>query len=73
MTSMVTLRADPCTLFATMLDSRCPKEGSYTFDRDSTHFRYILYYFRNGAHLEAVMLPHEKKYVLELLVEARFY
>ena len=59
-----------------MLDSHCPMrphEGSYTFDRDSTHFRYILYYLRNGAHLEAMMLPHEKKYLLELLVEARFY
>lgn len=78
-TSAVTLRADPTSLFGVMLREGCPLRPSrntystYFFDRDPAHFRFILNYLRNGALLDAATLPHERRYLMELLTEARFY
>lgn len=75
-TSRVTLRADPHSLLAQMLKETCPLRPSkevYFFDRDPSHFRFILNFLRNGAHIDAFTLPRERRYLLELLTEARFY
>ena len=45
----------------------------YHIDRDCTHFRTILSYLRNGAHLEARTLPSDERVLVELLIEVRFY
>ena len=50
-----------------------PHRNCYYFDRDPAHFKFILNYLRNGAHLVMLTLPHEKLYFLELLTEARFF
>lgn len=75
-TSEVTLRADPHSIFNLMFVEGCPLRPSsriYYFDRDPSHFRLILNYLRNGAHLDSCLLPHEKRYLLEILTEARFF
>ena len=75
-TSKVTLRADPDSIFAKMLrkDSPMRPQGRvYFFDRDPSHFRFVLNYLRNGGHLDVSTLPHEKRYLLELLAEVKFY
>ena len=76
-TSRVTLRADSNSLFAAMLEPNCPfrpyGQNMYYIDRDCTHFRTILSYLRNGAHLEARTLPSDERVLVELLIEARFY
>ena len=72
-TSMVTLRADPTSLFAGMMNRNSPfrpcGRSRYYIDRDPSHFRLIINYLRGGAHT----LPSDERYLLELLVEARFY
>ena len=75
-TSRVTLMADPTSMFALMLRKGCPlrpSRNTYFLDRDPSHFKFILNYFRNGAHVDICMLPHEKRYLLEMLMESRFY
>ena len=75
-TSRVTLMADPTSMFALMLRKGCPLRPSrnlYFLDRDPSHFKFILNYLRNGAHVDICMLPHEKRYLLEMLMESRFY
>ena len=39
----------------------------FFFDRASVHFRLI------WGHLDAITLPHVKRYLFELMTEARFY
>lgn len=78
-TSRLTLMADPQSLFGQLMRDDCPfRPGgsngrTYFFDRDPSHFRFILNYLRNGGHLDASFLPREKRYLLELLCEARFF
>ena len=76
-TSMVTLRADPTSLFAGMMNRNSPfrpcGRSTYYIDRVPSHFRLILNHLRGGAHIEARTLPSDERYLLELLVEARFY
>ena len=75
-TSRVTLMEDTTSMFALMLRKGCPlrpSRNSYFLDRDPSHFKFILNYLRNGAHVDICMLPHEKRYLLEMLMESRFY
>ena len=78
-TSKVTLESDPQSLFGMMMRDDCPFRPSgntgrsYFLDRDPTHFKLFLSYFRNGCHLNSYLLPNEKRYHLEILCEARFY
>ena len=75
-TSMVTLGAEPNSILGLLSVRNCPMRphrNCYYFDRDPAHFKFILNYLRNGAHLEMLTLPHEKWYLLELLTEARFF
>ena len=79
-TSRVTMRADPHSLFAMLCRKDCPFRPStsygrptYYFDRDSSHFRFILNYLRNGAMVKEDSLPRERRYLLEMLCEARFF
>ena len=78
-TSTVTLKSDPKSVFGMMMRDDCPFRPSgnmgrsYFLDRDPTHFKLILSYLRNGCHLDSYLLPNEKRYLLEILCEARFY
>ena len=74
-TSTLTLNKDPHSRLAEMFSGRGDRfhkeeDGSYFFDRDGTHFRYILNYLRDGG-LEVDMLPGATR--TELLVEAKYY
>ena len=68
-TSRVTLKADPTSVFAVMFRRGCPfrpyARDTYYFDRDPSHFRFILNYLRNGGYLDIMTLPHEVRFRLE--------
>ena len=49
------------------------EKGRFFFDRDSTHFRFILNHLRNGAQQDPDSLPKDKLVLFELLHEARYY
>jgi hypothetical protein len=49
-----------------------PNNNTYFFDRDPAHFRIILNYLRNGAHIEIAVLPKEQRYLYEILQEAKY-
>ena len=70
MTTIETISRDPDSILATMVaNNQSEPDGSYFFDRDPTHFRYILNYMRMG-------LPNRPDTYLarrELLLEARYY
>ena len=71
---MVTLGAEPNSILGLLSVRDCPMRphrNCYYFDRDPAHFKFILNYLRNGAHLEMLTLP--QRYLLELLMEARFF
>ena len=75
-TSKLTLLADPNSLLGMLFRKTCPMRFSgntYKFDCDPTHFRYILNYLRNGGHLDKMTLPQEKKDLLELITEVRYF
>ncbi len=79
-TSRVTMKADPNSLLASLLEDGCPfrpctsyGRPTYFFDRDSAHFRFILNFLRNGAAVDEATLPSERRYLLEMLSEARFF
>ena len=78
-TTKVTLESDPKSLFGMMMRDDCPFRPSgntgrsYFLDRDPTLFKLILSYLRNDCHLDSYLLPNEKRYLLEILCEARFY
>ena len=61
-TSVQTLTRDSNSLLAAMFSGKF-------FDRDGTHFRFILNYFRSGE----LVLPEGATYHKELEAEARFY
>ena len=64
-TSRVTLRADQDSLFTDMLrcySPFCPyRRNMYYKYRDCSQLRYILNYLRNGAHIDAEVLPVDRK------------
>ena len=76
-TSIVTLKRDPNSLFAKIFtkDSPVKPKGNTVFlDRDASHFRIILNYLRNGCQIVNVAtLPRERRYLLELKEECRYY
>ena len=75
-TTKLTLLADPNSLLGMLFRKTCPMRPSgntYKFDRDSTHFHYILNYLRNGGHLDKMTLPKEKKDLLKLITEVRYF
>ena len=75
-TSRVTLMADPTSMLALMLRKGCPlrpSRNTYFLDHDPSHFKFILNYLRNGAHVDICMQLHEKWYLLEMLMESWFY
>ena len=75
-TSQVTLRNDPASVFSIMLLPNSlfqPIENVFFFDRDPSLFRIILGYLRNNCCMEKRILPHEPKYLYELITEPRFY
>lgn len=76
-TSIVTLKRDPNSLFAKLFtkDSPVKPPGNTIFlDRDASHFRIILNYLRNGCQIVNVAtLPRERRYLLELKEECRYY
>ena len=71
--SRVTMWADPNSLMAMLFRKGCPFRLSlsygrptYFFDRDSSHFRFILNYLRNGAMLkEAFRLERRGTFLTE--------
>ena len=58
-TSRVTLGADPSSLFGLLLRKICPMRPHRNTYRDPRHFKIILTYLRNGAHLDVCLLPHK--------------
>ena len=71
-TSVQTLTRDSNSLLAAMFSGKFemkPSEDDTFFDRDGTHFRFILNYFRSGG----LVLPEGATCHKELEAEARFY
>ena len=72
-TSLETLTKDPGSMlhamFSGRFDTKPAEDGSYFIDRDGTHFRHILNYFRTGQ----LIVPEDKVVCKELLREAEFY
>lgn len=62
------------SMFAAMFSRRSEltkpnDKGEYFFDRDPTHFRYILNYLRTSK----IILPESKRELQELLLEAEYF
>ena len=75
-TSKTTLRADPSSIFALMLQPNSafrPCNNIFSFDRDPAHFKIILNYLRNNCTFEKRYLPQEHHYLNEIAQEAKFY
>ncbi|XP_065837944.1 uncharacterized protein [Oscarella lobularis] len=68
LTTIETLTKDPDSVLATKVTSE-PDVTYFFFDRDPTHFRYILNYLRTGIFYE----PDNNLAKQELLLEAKYY
>jgi len=75
-TSTLTLTKDPRSMLAAMFSGRHAlrqdDDGSYFIDRDSTRFRYVLNYLRDGG-FRAGTLPADRCFLSELWTEAEYY
>lgn len=73
--SQLTLRKDPESKFALLCETTYrPTGNTFFFDRDPAHFRIILNYLRNDCQFATVAkLPKERRYLLELKDECKFY
>ena len=51
------------------------REGTdeYFFDRDASHFKFVLNYLRDDATCDLRTLPHDIRYLHELMMEAKYY
>ena len=71
-TSLQTLTKDKGSMlhamFSGRFDTKPAEDGTYFFDRDGTHFRYILNYLRTGR----LLFPKDEL-IREELLEAEFY
>ena len=75
-TSKTTLRADPSSIFALMLQSNSafhPCNNIFSSDGDPAHFKIILNNLRNNCTVEKRYLPREHHYFNEIAQEANFY
>ena len=76
-TSRLTLSKDPNSLLAKLFtkgSTIVPHGNSVFLDRDASHFRIILNYLRYDCQVEnPATLSREKKYLLELKTECRYY
>ena len=72
-TTRETLTKDPNSRLASMLsgtlDLKPAEDGAFFFDRDGTHFRFILNYLRDGK----IIVPEGATAFRQLLEEAKFY
>ena len=72
-TTRETLTKDPNSRLASMLsgtlDLKPAEDGAFFFDRDGTHFRFILNYLRDGK----IIVPEGATAFGQLLEEAKFY
>ena len=85
-TTRETLTKDPNSRLASMLsgtlDLKPAEDGAFFFDRDGTHFRFILNYLRDGTHFRLILnylrtmelsFPEGETAFRELQAEAQFY
>ena len=76
-TSRLTLSKDPNLLLAKLFtkgSTIVPHGNSVFLDRDASHFRIILNYLRYDCQVEnPATLPRERKYLLELKTECKYY
>ena len=70
-TSYPILLRDEQSIFNVLFHEERPT--TFFFDRDSSHFRYILNYLREDRKMDQIVLPKERRYLLEMLQEASFY
>ena len=71
-TSYPILLKDEQSIFNVLFHEERPT--TFFFDRDSSHFRYtcILNYLREDCKMDQIVLPKERRYLLEMLQEASF-
>lgn len=76
-TSKPTLQRFPKSILGKMVkeDSPFKPESShmYFIYRDPSHFKLILNYMRNNVCFTKVLLPKDRRYLEEILLEARYY
>ena len=76
-TSRPTLQRFPKSILGMMVKEDSPfKPGSsnmYFLDRDPSHFKLVLNYMRNKVCFTKYILPKDRRYLEEILLEARYY
>ena len=70
-TTTETLRRDSESMFSYI--TALPNGSTYFIDRDGIHFRIILNYLRGSCTINPTILPRERRYLIELLLECQYY